>query len=404
MPGTQTAPTAFRTVDHVLRTARAYWQLRPFAWRDYPWRASDPGLCRALDALSPEMLAHELEEPAESSAFARVLTRLGLDLAGFRAIARPPELPEPSLPLAISDGHGMPARKWHQVQAFAAHVAATDRGFVDWCAGKGHLSRTLAHAYGQSSHCLERDVTLARAGTTLAEPQDLEIAFGIQDVHDPLARPGHLRGRDWVALHACGRLHHRFLNQAVAHQAHSITLAPCCYNRLGGGERYTPLSARVCRSPLELTDHDLRLPLQAAREPTPAGAARRRRIIAWRLGFDLLQRELTGIDRYAPLPAPPRTVENRDFQAFGEWAAARLGLTLPHHVSWDDYAQRGELRLDRVKRIDWVRRPFRWLLEIWLILDQVLFLEEQGYRVEWGRFCPATATPRNLLIRAWGPD
>ena len=47
-----------------------------------------------------------------------------------------------------------------------------------------------------------------------------------------------------------------------------------------------------------------------------------------------------------------------------------------------------------------VRHLFRRPLEIWLLLDRALFLEEQGYRVEVGTFCPKPTTPRNLLIRA----
>jgi len=56
--------------------------------------------------------------------------------------------------------------------------------------------------------------------------------------------------------------------------------------------------------------------------------------------------------------------------------------------------------LREVSALDLVRFLFRRPLEIWLALDRALFLQEQGYQVELGTFCPRHATPRNILIVA----
>jgi hypothetical protein len=43
---------------------------------------------------------------------------------------------------------------------------------------------------------------------------------------------------------------------------------------------------------------------------------------------------------------------------------------------------------------------FRRPLEVWLMLDRVLYLEEQGARVGLGTFCDKPVTPCNIVIDA----
>ena len=75
-------------------------------------------------------------------------------------------------------------------------------------------------------------------------------------------------------------------------------------------------------------------------------------------------------------------------------------MGLPAGLDYAALLAQGERRFGDVARMELVRHLFRRPLEIWLLLDRALFLEEQGYRVEVGTFCPKPMTPRNLLIRA----
>jgi len=47
-----------------------------------------------------------------------------------------------------------------------------------------------------------------------------------------------------------------------------------------------------------------------------------------------------------------------------------------------------------------VRGLFRRPLEMWLVLDRALFLQENGYQAQVGRFCETALTPRNLMVLA----
>ena len=110
------------------------------------------------------------------------------------------------------------------------------------------------------------------------------------------------------------------------------------------------------------------------------------------------------------LPAARRGVPCRaargERQARREAFAVRTDLAalkqLPASATqdWQHLEQQGWQRLARVRNLELLRNLFRRPLELWLLLDRALYLEEQGYAVRLGHFCPSQLTPRNLLLLA----
>src|SRR5690606_8658358 len=151
-----------------------------------------------------------------------------------------------------------------------------------------------------------------------------------------------------VALHACGDLHVRLLQLAIATGCTQLALAPCCYNRTLAPD-YRPLSVAAGRSTLHLTQEDLRLPLA---ETVTAGARVRRQrdsSMARRLAFDLLQRELRGCDQYLPVPSLPSTWLDKDFPHYCRDLAALKGLPDPGERDWSRLEAAGWQRLAQVR-------------------------------------------------------
>ena len=202
-----------------------------------------------------------------------------------------------------------------------------------------------------------------------------------------------------VALHACGDLHTHLLRQVSAQQTAALALAPCCYNRIQA-DFYQPLSTLGQTSKLQLDRDDLGLPLMATVTATSRERRLRDQSMAWRLAFDILQRELRGIDEYLPTPSLTTKWFN---QPFAQWcidvAALKELPTVPEQ-EWQLLEAKGWQRLAEVRNLELVRGLFRRPLELWLVLDQAVFLSEQGFAVELGEFCATELTPRNLLLRA----
>lgn len=387
----------FDRLDRLLNLTRRYWQLRPYHLADYPWRATQPALADCLDRLDDAMVERLDGDPAALTALLAehipaaeelpALTKLGS--VGVATGTYPARLSQ-----------YVPGRKWRQITAFA--TALPDRGLpvLEWCAGKGHLGRVLAARQGTPVDCIEHDPALCDAGQRLAGRLSLPVRFHCHDVMAEGAVERVLRDQHAVALHACGALHQRLLQLACDRGTRLLSLAPCCYHLIPTPV-YQPMSRHAGRSRLRLVRSDLQLPQQEL----VTGGARTRRLrdteVAWRLGFDSLQRALTGRDRYLPVPNVRASLLGQDFPTFCRWAAATKGLALPHGVDFTRFAAAGRARRPLVRRLGLARHLFRRPLELWLLLDRALLLAERGYAVSLTRFCEPSVTPRNLLLRGW---
>lgn len=388
----------FQALDEFLWQHQALWRPRPFSQRQLPWESLHPELARWLRSRSLEQAEvahtepHLLDAPAPFAGLAVQASSLS------RVGAFAPQ-PTPQLPARFSVD--VPGRKWQQIQAFAGclqfHQPA--QHWLDWCAGKGHLGRLLAHD-GRPLTCLEHNPELVHSGQLLSQRQHLNARHLQQDVLAADAHSQLKREHTPVALHACGDLHVRLIQLASAAGCQQLAIAPCCYNRIAT-PNYQALSAAAQASALQLSLEDLALPLS---ETVTAGARVRRqrdRSMAWRLAFDLLQRELRGIDHYLPTPSLPTAWLGKDFSDYCTDLAALKQLPTPEAAyDWAQLQSQGWQRLAQVRNLELLRGLFRRPLELWLLLDRALYLHDQGFSVRLGSFCPRQLTPRNLLLLA----
>lgn len=390
----------FQQLDAWLAEHQRLWRAKPFTQHECGWESLWPELATWLRTRTLEQAEqahnepHLLEAPApfgELAQMAIALTQLPDWTTGSEG-----SFPEPLQ-------RHIPGRKWQQIVRFAQasqarwqHPAAH---WVDWCAGKGHLGRLLAWQTGQPLLCLEHNGRLNLDGEALSQQFALKARHQDADVLDRETwrhlRPGH----SLVALHACGQLHVTLLQQAVARGCYQVAVAPCCYNRIEG-ESYAPLSVAGSVARLKLSKEDLGLPLQ---ESVTAGQRNRRlrdQSMAWRLAFDLWQRAGRDQDTYLPTPSRPESAMADGIKPFCHGLARYHNLDLPEPANWEQLERRGWGRLAEVRNLELLRSIFRRPLEMWLLLDRALFLQEAGYHVEVGLFCPSALTPRNFLLLA----
>ena len=391
----------FERLDGFLAQHQALWRPRPFTALQLPWEREHPQLADWLRSRSLEDAEAAHNQPALLKApdpFSSLAAQ-ALALSQVASLPlRPPQVQD------ARQSAGVPGRKWQQIIAFgsALDFHQQPEHWLDWCAGKGHLGRLLARD-GRPVTCLERDHQLVADGARISQHLHLPMRHRQQDVLLPGAGAELAAGAGAVALHACGDLHVELLRQASNAQCRQLAIAPCCYNRTRS-DHYQPLSAPGRQAALKLTRDDLGLPLS---ETVTAGQREKRQrdqSMAWRLAFDLLQRELRQSDSYLPTPSLPAAWLKKNLRDYCRDLAALKNLPLPAEQAWPALEQRGWQRLAQVRNLELLRGLFRRPLELWLVLDRALFLEENGYRVRVGTFCDAELTPRNLLLLAERDD
>lgn len=387
----------FQALDSFLLQHQALWRPRPFHYLQLPWESELPELAAWLRSRSLEQAEASDNSPFALSAPAPFpeLAHRAQALSGLGEI---PSLESP--PRAHTFSVDVPGRKLAQIQAFASHLQFRQRPahWLDWCSGKGHLGRWLTQG-DQHLTCLEYDPALIESGSVLSKRLGLAAAHLQQDVLADDCSECLRKEHTPVALHACGDLHMRLLQLASRKGCTQLAVAPCCYNRIAG-QQYQPLSAAAQGSSLQLSRDDLGLPLS---ETVTAGARVRRQrnqSMAWRLAFDLLQRQLRGIDEYLPTPSLPSDWFSKPFANFCHDLAKLRDVPLPGEQDWHALEARGWQRLAEVRNLELLRNLFRRPLELWLLLDRALYLQEQGYHVKLGTFCDYQLSPRNLLLLA----
>lgn len=388
----------FNALDAFLREHQLLWRPRPFVhYPIVPWETEHPELATWLRAQS---LAHadaahnQLHRVAAPAPF----PQLAAQAHALSLIGQLPQLPEPHLPARLATA--VPGRKWQQIDAFARSLNFKKRPqhWLDWCAGKGHLGRRLAHD-GSALTCLEFNPQLVNSGQHLSSKLGIDAQHITQDVMADMAATQLHAAHTPVALHACGDLHVRLLHLASQRGCTQLAVAPCCYNRIQHSH-YRALSSHAQRSALHLSIDDLGLPLS---ETVTAGARERRQrdsSMARRLAFDLLQRQVRGRDEYLPTPSLPAAWLDRPFAEYCNGLAALKQLPHLGTQDWQQLEQRGWQRLAQVRNLELLRNLFRRPLELWLLLDRALFLQEQGYEVRLGTFCTVEQSPRNMLLLA----
>ena len=390
----------FTALDAFLTQHQALWKPRPFTHLQLPWETAYPELATWLRGRSLEDAENAHNQPALLNApepFAS-WAAMSLELAAVG------ELPAHALEAA---GHRLnvdvPGRKWQQIEAFASRLqfAEAPRHWLDWCSGKGHLGRRLLQT-GQQLTCLEYDPALVASGQALSQRHQLHALHVEQDVL--AADTATLLSVDHtpVALHACGDLHVQLIHLASAAGCKQIAIAPCCYNRINLPQ-YSPISSAARHSDLQLSIDDLALPMS---ETVTAGARVRRQrdtSMARRLAFDLLQRQVRGVDEYLPTPSLPSAWLDSPFAEYCQHLARLKDLSTVGQQNWGVLEASGWQRLAQVRNLELLRGLFRRPLELWLVLDRALFLLDQGYTVRLGTFCETPLTPRNFLLLAERP-
>lgn len=388
----------FIALDAFLIEHQALWKPRPFTHLSLAWEASYPELALWLRGRSLEDAENAHNHPADLADAPEPFASLAALSAELSAVG---ELPGQALEAA---GHRLnvdvPGRKWQQIEAFASRLSFASRPthWLDWCSGKGHLGRRLLGA-GQQLTCVEYDPLLVASGQALSQRHHLHALHVEQDVLAANASAVLSANHTPVALHACGDLHVRLMQLASAAGCQQMAIAPCCYNRTSRSE-YQALSCAGSASFLQLSLEDLALPMS---ETVTAGARVRRQrdtSMARRLAFDLLQRQVRGVDEYLPTPSLPSAWLDKPFADYCRDLADLKELSTVGTPDWSALEAAGWQRLAEVRNLELLRGLFRRPLELWLNLDRALFLTEQGYAVRLGTFCESALTPRNFLLLA----
>ena len=382
----------FLALDQLLSRTQCYWQLVAFDHSYIPW----PELASPLHALSDDDVAELDRCPNKLQQW---LAQYLPDVAQLASLELLPSLDNQDVVWPFWLENGIKGRKIAQLKSFVSAVDEQQLPVLEWCAGKGHLGRMLAYSGAPAVQSVELQPHLCEQGKHLAEKYQLNIQFDQLDVLSKQAAHFVKGQQHGVALHACGALHQQLMQLSVAKHTQKLTLSPCCYHLIEHNS-YPAMSELAQQSALQLQKSDLKLALQETVTAADRITQLRQTEVEWRLAFDSMQQQVCNRDSYLSIPSVSKSMFNGTFSNFCYWAAEKKGITLPDNINFDSYLIKGKRRKQVTDRIELIRHAFRRAIELWLVLDRVLFLQQHGYQVTLSEFCAKTTTPRNVLIQA----
>ncbi|NUN14082.1 MAG: methyltransferase [Myxococcales bacterium] len=399
--------TRFVALARFVAEHQALWQVRPFAELVVPWEHDLPEIATWLKQLPDDRVDEYWDGGFPETDCPPLLWSLQQQAQSLctTPLAEGPSMPTKRHPVVWY--WRIKGRKLEQLQSFTSAVLekwpANTQRIVDWCAGKGHLGRCLAWAVDLPATFIEFDPILANMGAQLAKRMGVDCETVVADVLDLQTDRCLTPNRTVVALHACGHLGDDLLLRGGRNKVAGIFWAPCCYHRTGSSGKHRYLSSIGVSHGPYLSKSALRLAI-ADEVVAPDRQRRfRRREQQWRLGWDLLRRDVVGATTYeSPGMLAPELVQ-LSFPEFCDRLAHREGWEIPAHCDWVAYERRAVDRLRETTALSLVRSLFRRSLEMLHVLDRAITLSEMGYSVDVVRFCDRRLTPRDLLIRGVFP-
>ncbi len=304
----------------------------------------------------------------------------------------------------------MTAKKQHEISALLLFLAAQKEKLgieraVDIGGGAGHLARTLVNVLDLPMVTIDRDAALQAMGRSLLQKLKLphiplqfiqgEMQSGRQEELDAYFEGACLS----LGLHTCGPLAWTHLRKSQASRA--VLNFGCCYDRMDV-TRDCHQSAWAQKHSLPLTSFALFLATRGRRRSLQE-LAMQEKVNTYRLALHLFLQEEGLAEGFRAVGDAARATYGQGFTLYCADRFRFLGLDF---TRYEQRALHFINRTDVLRSmreffvINVVRNAFARPLEVVLLLDRVLWMEEQGHEVELRQFFDHSLSPRNLGLFA----
>jgi hypothetical protein len=304
----------------------------------------------------------------------------------------------------------MTAKKQHEIESILPFLAAQKTALgieraVDIGGGVGHLARTLVKTLELPMISIDRDATLQSLGRSLLQKLKLphiplQFVAGEMQVGPQSELDSHFEGACLsLGLHTCGPLAWTHLKKSQSSRA--VLNFGCCYDRMDV-TRDCQQSAWAQQHPLPFTSFALFLATRGRRR-TLQELALQEKVNTYRLALHLLLLETGLADGFVAVGDASRATYDAGFIAYAadRFRFLQLDFSLYQKRS-EDFITRPDVQrsMREFFVINVVRNIFARPLEVLLLLDRVLWMQEQGHAVELRQFFDHSISPRNLGLFA----
>lgn len=331
------------------------------------------------------------------------------------ALPLTPERPE--IPLEDWAFNGVKEKKRHEIQKIVPKIKEVKdktsfEYVVDIGGGVGHLSRVLSHYHSIPSVSLDRDLAFQKIGIErlskyrkidgAQDVQFINLTFGEAD-QENILKDIFKTNSFSLGLHTCGSLANTLIQKTLQFQTTGLLSFGCCYYRLNPTTDF-PLSAFYINNSFpKLNLFALTLATRSHAPMSREDYNTKERVKYYRYALHLFLLKHFHNKYFTDVGECPIRVYWGPFSFYMREKLERLKIE--HDFSDDDFNEfYADPKLQAELKKMYLANIIRWqlgrVLEVYLLLDRVCFLEEQSYQVKIEQYFNEELSPRNIGILA----
>ena len=208
-----------------------------------------------------------------------------------------------------------------------------------------------------------------------------------------------------LGLHTCGQLANDQIKASVKNNIAGLINFGCCYNKLEdieGGENISKL-AQSLDEPIEMSHFALTLSARAHRKMDEKDYDLKLKVKLYRYAIHFLLHDEYGFKDLVTLGNSSPKLYDESFGTYVLEQFRRINIKTKHSAeelnAWFAEHERQEL-IWKMLAAGIIRNAMGRVLELYLLLDRVIYLEENGYETELMEFFDESTSPRNIGIVA----
>ncbi len=279
---------------------------------------------------------------------------------------------------------------------------------VDIGGGIGLLAQTMNNVYHHKVVSVDLDPVMQETGRVRHEENALgpnKVEYQNIKVSSEELRFIELIDQDTMTLglHTCGNLANDQVQATVRAKAKSLINMGCCYHKLIPETQNISEFTRTMTDKLVMTQFALTLATRAHRKMDESDYDLKEKVKLYRYSIHFLLYDHYEIKKLISLGNSHPTLYDKSFGAYAIDNLTRNNIPLRHteeelNAYYHD-PERQEL-ISKMLVAGMVRNPFGRLLELYLQLDRVIYLEENGYETQLIEIFDEPISPRNIAIVA----
>lgn len=280
---------------------------------------------------------------------------------------------------------------------------------IDIGGGIGLLAQTLNNAYDLKLISVDMDPELQKTGIDRHQKNSKHSHNKVQyqNLKVNSAEPEFLKLLDettmTLGLHTCGELANDQIKATAQRQASGLINFGCCYQRLdrSSAQNISGFS-QTMPDKLEMNLFALTLAARAHKKMSSKDFQFKLKVKFYRYAIHLLLTDVFHMKNVLNLGNSSRKLYDQPFSVYAQEQLKRIGVTPPAADVLDDFYQNPD-RLGLIWKMitaGLIRNALGRLLEIYLLLDRVIYLQENGFQADLYEFFDEETSPRNLGIVA----